>query len=364
MPRTGSTTFQHILAHSRSELNKAGILYPDLIPKSVRDERHLSHQHFGETLDGRRPRREREELLESLSDALVRNDCDIVLLSYEDFVRQSPRFRIPELLEKFFASHGYQAEALVTVRPQSENLNSMYTLRTQLIRERRNFEHFARSHMRSARFEYDKLIEPWSAAFSGRIRAVPVHDRRSKAPFLMRVLAELRLYRRIAPTLQRQDIRRTENRSPGPVSVEVSRRLRAMRSHAQLCVAPREMMRVVQRLSWQRGYEQQKFNGVGPELRIELDTRYRDINERFARSIWKQSWDDIVAPEPTRPVNELLAGQIDPKVEADVVEILQQASQQFAITPRHSVLDGPLNRAAESFEALQRRLGISRWRVV
>jgi hypothetical protein len=364
MPRTGSTTFQHVLAHSRSELNKAGILYPDLTPKSARGERHLSHQHFGETLDGRRPRREREELLQSLSDALARSGCNVVLLSYEDFVQQLPRFQIPELLNEFFARRGFQTEAIVVAKPQSEHLNSIYTHRIQMMRERQDFAHFADGYLQSARFQYDRLIAPWSTAFSNRIRAVPVRDRRFRAPLLVRLLAELRLYRRVAPALRRQDMRRIENRSPGPVAVEVSRRLRAMRTHARLRVPPREMIRVVERLAWRRGYDRQKFNGVGPELRAELDTRYRDINERFARSIWKQSWDDIVAPEPAQPVNELLTGRIDPKIEADIVEILHQASRQFAIEPCHSVFDDPLNLVAESFEALQRRLGITQWRVV
>jgi hypothetical protein len=364
MPRTGSTSFQYILAHSRPDLIEAGILYPDLTPQSARAAPQLSHQHFGETLDGRRPGRERAELLGSLSDAIAANDCDTVLISYEDLIQQRPRFRVPEILAEFFAKRGYQPEALVTMKPQSESLNSMYTLRTQLIRERQDFAHFARSHLGSARFEYDRLIAPWGAAFDGRVRAVPVRDRRFKAPLLVRLLAELRLYRRVAPVLQNQDMRRVENRSPGPVAVEVSRRLRAMRTHARLRVMPREMMRVVQRLAWEQGYDRQKFNGVGPELRAEIDARYREVNDRFARTVWKQGWDDIVTPEPPRPVNELIAGRIAPKMEADIAEILRQAAQQFAVEPCHSLFDDPLNLVAESLEALQRRLGLSRWRVV
>ena len=364
MPRTGSTSFQHVLAHARTELIQAGIFYPDLTPGSVRGESHLSHQHFGETLDGRRPRHEREELLRSLSDALSRNDCDIVLLSYEDFIQQQPRFRVPELLGEFFTGHGYRPEALVTVKPQCEHLNSIYTQRTQLIRERQGFAHFTRAYMGSARFQYDRLIAPWSAAFDGHVRAIPLRDRRFGAPLLVRLFADLRLYRRVAPTLQRQDLRRVENRSPGPVAVEISRRLRAMRTQTRLRVTPREMIRVVQRLAREQGYDRQKFNGVGPELRAEMGARYRDVNERFARMVWKQGWDDIVAPEPPRPVNELIAGQIDPKTEADITDILRQASQKFAVEPRHSVFDDPLNLVTESFEALQRRLGLSRWRVV
>jgi len=365
MPRTGSTTFQHILAHARDDLKKAGILYPDLTPESARATPHLSHQHFGEALDGRRPRRERAELLEALSRAIKGSDCDIAVLSYEDFVQQWPRFRIPELLNDFFARHGFTAEALVVVKPQSEHLNSMYTLRTQLIRERLDFTHFAQGNIGSARLGYDKLIEPWIEAFSGRVRAVPMHDRRfPKAPLMVRMLAELRLYRRFAPAIAAKDMQRIENRSPGPVAVEISRRLRRMRVHARLSVAPREMMRVVNRLARERGYDRVKFNGVGPELCAAMEDRYREVNDRFARAIWKAGWDDIVVPGPPRQVNELIPGRIDPEAEAAITDIIGQASRQFAVTPCHSLFDNPLNLVAEHFEALERRLGISTWRVV
>ncbi len=365
MPRTGSTTLQHILAHSRGELKQAGILYPDLTPESARGAPHLSHQHFGETLDGRRPRRERTELLEALSRTLTGSDCDVVLLSYEDFIQQQPRFRVPELLNGFFAQHGFTAEALVVVKPQSETLNSMYTLRTQLIRERQGFAHFARCHIGSGRFAYDRLIEPWIDAFSGRVRAVPVRNRLfSKAELMVRILSTLGLRWRVAPLLAQRDVRRIENRSPGPVAVEVSRRLRAMRAHAQLNVPPRDMMRVVQRLAWARGYDRVKFNGVGPELRAALDERYRETNERFAQTMWKAGWNDIVAPEPPRPVNELIPGRIDPVIEAAIAEIIDQASGQFAVAACSSAFDAPINLLVESLEALQRRLGISLRRVV
>lgn len=365
MPRTGSTTFQHVLAHARGGLEEAGILYPDLTPHSARATPHLSHQHFGETLDGRRPRRERTELLQSLSESLSRTECDTVLISYEDFIQQKQRFAVPALLNEFFASHGFTAEALVVAKPQSEHLNSMYTLRTQLIRERHGFTYFARSHIGSGRFAYDRLIEPWLAAFGGRVRAVPVQDRRSPAaPLVMRMLSELNLYRRAVPAIGWSGMRRVENRSPGPVAVEVSRRLRMARSHAHLRVPPREMMRAVQRHANQLGYDGERFNGIGPELRDELAERYRVVNDRFARRLWGASWDDIVAPEPPRPVNELILGQIDGETETAILRILDTASHRFSVKACASAWDTPLNLLAEGFESLQRRLGISRWRVV
>jgi hypothetical protein len=365
MPRTGSTTFQHILAHARDGLEKVGILYPDLTPHSASATPHISHQHFGETLDRRRPRDEREELLQGLSDRLARTDCDVVVISYEDFFEQQPRFRVPYLLNTFFAQHGFTAEALVVVKPQSEFLNSIFTLRALLMRERQGFAHFAKVFVRSGRFDYDRLIQPWTIEFSGRVRALPVRDRRSpKSPLVPRMLSALGLAERVTPLIAEGELRRVENRSPGPVAVEISRRMRAMRTHARLRTLPRDMMDVVQQLTWERGYDRERFNGIWPELRADLAERYRETNDRFARGVWSAGWDDVVAPEPPRPVNELIPGQIDLETETAIAEIIGEAAQLFAVKLRHSALDDPLNLLCERFEALQRRLGVwSPWRV-
>jgi hypothetical protein len=364
MPRTGSTAFQQVMAGLRSELHEAGILYPDLTPKSALHDKHISHQYFGETLDSRRPRREREELLQALSGALSRYEGDTVLLSYEDLIQQQQRFRVPEILNRFFEKHGFAAEALVVVKPQSEHLNSLYTHRTQMMREFQSFAHFAPAYAGSVRFEYDTLIQPWMTAFSGRVRAVPVRDRRIDAPIVLRLLSELDLASRVVPLLRHDDLDRVANRSPGPVAVEISRRMRAMRIHAQLRVLPRQMMRFVERQTGQHGFDREKFYGVGPELRAGVEMRYRDVNERFARTVWAKGWDDIVAPDPVRPVNELAVRRIDPATEHAIDTIMWRAARRFEVTPRHSIFDLPINRLVANVDAVQRRLGYSRWRVL
>lgn len=364
MPRTGSTTFQHVLAGVRSELAESGILYPDLTPDSVRKNRHISHQFLGETLDGRRPRRERRELLERLSKGLSSFTGDTVLLSYEDFILQRPGLRIPQILNDFFARHGFTAEALIVVKPQSEHLNSLYTHRTQMMSEFQDFAHFVRARADSARFAYDRLLQPWMTAFAGRVRAVPVRDRRSDQPIVLRMLAEIALDRRVAPLLRADDIERVVNRSPGPVAVEISRRMRGMRLHAQLNVLPRRVMRFVERQTDKRGYDRDKFNGVGPDLRAGMEARYHDVNESFARAVWGRSWDSIVAAEPARAVNELAAGPIDPATEQVIENIIRRAAKMFEVTPRHSIFDMPINQLVANADAIQRRLGYSRWRVI
>jgi len=363
-PRTGSTTLQSVLVRWRRQLKDEGILYPDLTPASARDTPHFSHQHLGETFDGRRPRRERDELLQALSAELKGWDGDVVLISYEDFIQQQPRFHVPAQLSEFFAAHGFAAEAIAVVKPQSELLNSIYTHRTQMISERRDFAGFAPSLIRSGRFQYGQLIQPWIAAFSGRVTAIPVRGRLSDAPILTRFLEALELDKRVGPVLRRGDLVRVENRSPGPLSVEISRRLRAMRVHRRLSVLPRNMMRFVERLARDGGYDSERFQGVGPDLRVRMAADFRETNDRFARAVWGKSWEEVVASEGDSPVNELAVCGVSPDAEAAIQDMLKQSAAQFGVPLRHSPFNGPINRLIESADAAQRFLGYSQWRVL
>lgn len=364
MPRTASTTVQHILARLRPELAEAGILYPDLTPGSAAHEPHISHQHFGEALDGRRPRREAEELLQRLSAELDRTDADVVLLSYEDFIQQKKAPQISRLLRSAFDRHGFRMEAVVVAKPQSELLNSIYSHRMQLMREKRAFADFATLFERSGRFAYCELIEPWLAACEGRVRAIPLRDRRSPAPIVDRFMAELGLSDRVAPLLGADDLARVENRSPGPVAVEVSRRLRSMRVHARVRVRPREMMRFVERAALERGFDGVPFKGVGPELRARMNALFAETNGRFATALWGQPWSAVVAPEPGHPVNEIAGRPVEPAIERHVDAILRDACRQFDVMPVRPWRSGPVELLLDGGEALQRALRISRWRVI
>jgi hypothetical protein len=364
MPRSGSTSFQYVLASLRDALAGVGILYPDLTPQSADQERHLNHQHFGETLDNRRPRHERRELLQNLSDMLSRHDGDTVILSYEDFIQQQPRFGVPELLKDVFAKHGFTAEALVVPKPQSDLLNSIYTLRAQMIREYQSFMRFAPAFAGSRRFEYDALIAPWMTAFSGWVRAIPFRDRRSDDPIILRLFKEIELDDRVGPILRPDHTARVMNRSPGPLAIEISRRMRMIRMHARVRVLPRQVMRFVEREAADRGFDREKFYGVPAELRNQMETRYREVNDRFARAVWAKDWDDIVAPEPKRAVNELADFEIDPRTEWFIQEIIGLAARKFEVVPRSSIFDRPINSLVANIDALQRRIGNSQWRVL
>ena len=363
MPRSGSTTIQHVLARLRPRLLAAGILYPELTPASATHEPHISHQHLGEALDGRRPRQERQELLQTLDAALGRTGADTVVLSYEDLIQEKRAARIAVTLRDLFARHGFRMEAAVTLKPQSEHLNSVYAHRAQMMREKLLFDAVARRYEHSARFAYGRLIEPWLAACEGGVRAVPVRDLRSPRPLVERFLAETGLADRVLPLLAPDDTARRENRSPGPVAVEVSRRLRLLRVPDRLRV-PREMMRSLERAAAARGLDATPFQGVGPALKVRLSTLYEATNDRFAAHAWGAPWSAVVAPEPERPVNELGGRPIPPATEQLIQELMAEACREFGVAPGRPWPAGPPALLTDAADAAGRLFRISRWRVV
>jgi hypothetical protein len=303
LPRTGTTSVQRVLTRLRPELAHAGILYPALTPRSAA-EPHLSHQHLGETLDGRRPREERVELLDNLSGQLGGSDADAVLISYEHLCLVPPRRGIATLLAGFFRRHGFAMEILATIKPQAEFLNSTYTWRTQFLREKRAFVDFANAEMGHRTLDYAALFEPWRRVCDGRMTVLALRDPRSDQGLLARFLdaAGLDRARRL---LTAEDLGLVENRSPGPVAVEVCRRLRAQGAQRRLSGRGREVTRFVEEACRQRGLDAVSFKGVDAGHRERIEARWNASNTRLAAVAWGEAWSARVARAPEAEINEL-----------------------------------------------------------
>lgn len=335
MPRTGSTSLQTVLTHLRPELVRHGVLYPEIKPRSVTWD-DPNHQAFGETLDGRRPARERAECLESLARTLAGTQADTVILSYEDFAQQQRRFGVPEQLRAILSRHGFAMEVAVVVKAPSEHLNSLYSHRAQMIRELRPFRAFARQSWRSARFDYRALVEPWIAAADGRIRALPLRDRRAAGSLVERFVAATDLTGRIGHLIGADERDRVENRSPGPLAVEASRRLRRLGVHRQAQVHPRQIGRFIDGEAWVRGWDTAPFRGDDPAVLARIDAHFGPANDRFARWVWGAPWASVVRDADPRPPNELAGRPLTPETEAQVACLVDRtlAHHDFRI-PLH-----------------------------
>lgn len=364
MPRTGSTSLQQVLATLRPRLGRAGLLYPELAPPGAPDGADVNHQSLGEALDGRRPRAQRRTILERLDRTLAETDADTVILSYEDFSVQRPGFRAPETLAAIFARRGFAMEVAMAVKPPFEFLNSAYAHRAQLVKEPRSFRGYARAHRRSGRLDYRALIAPWARAANGPVTAVPLRDARSDATLVERFVAALGLADRLGPMMDAQTLRTVTNRSPGPLAVEASRRLRRLRVHRQVAGHPRRVGHVLDQAAWSRGLDPEPFRGDAPELRDEIAERFAGSCERFAEFAWGTSWDRVVAAAPARAPNEWAGRPIPPETEALVALLMRETMRRFDFRAPPAWRRAPADWAEAAAEGLARLAGYeSRWRV-
>jgi hypothetical protein len=337
-PRTGTTSLQRVLTRHRAALAEAGVLYPDLTPRSAA-EPHLSHQHLGEALAGRRPAREKRELLDRLDAALAETACDVAVISYESLCLIPASRGAPEILRAALARRGFAMTVVMTVKPQIEQLNSIYTWRMQFLREARGFAAFARVFEGARELDYGALLAPWRAAAEGAI-GVPVRDATDARPLLTRVFAAMGLAERAAFAMGAEDAAVVENRSPGPVAVEVCRRLRAGGAALALGGKARATTREVELAVVAAGWDAASFVGPDAAVRARVAARWREANDRFAREVWGADWGARVAEAPTRAVNEIFGSAGAGAAEDVVRRVLAEACAGAGVRLRRPVAAG------------------------
>jgi hypothetical protein len=332
LPRTGTSSLQRVLHRRHQALAGAGILYPDLAAALAGAEAG-NHKVLGEVLDGRRSVADKAAVLGALDRALAASEADIAILSYEGLVRIGAGHAPWRALAAALARHGFAMEVLLTVKAQSEYLNSLYTLHVRRLDEGRRFGAFVATALRRRPLDYAAMAAPWHRAAT-RLWAVPVADRRSSAPLVERILAEIGLAERVRPLLTAADFATAANRSPGPVAVEVARRLCLRRARAHLGTASAEQAaRQGAALALARGFDTAPFNGVDLALAARLSSRFAPANDRFADLAWGCAWTDRTADRPAGPSNEIGGQATDAEVEAAIAAIVEEVARRFGLPP-------------------------------
>jgi hypothetical protein len=363
MPRTGSTSFQEVLARLRPRLDPVGICYPKLAPPGSPEAVDVNHHRLGQALDRRRPVAERRDALARLDAILATTGADTVLLSYEDFAVQRPCWRAPATLAEIFARRGFALETVLVVKPQAEQLASAYALRTQVVFEGRTFRGFLRTEGKSGRYDYPARLEPWRRAAAGRAVAVPFRDRRSGAPLIARLIDGLGLSDRLAPLLTPADREYRTNRSSGPIAVEAARRLYRLGVHRQASGHPRQLGHFLDSWAWARDLDAERFRGDAPEGLARVAAHFASANARFAAACWGRSWEAVVETAPPAAPNELAAGPIAPETEALVQALVRAAAAHAAYRAPPAWRCRAAHLLEEAKERIGDAVGYPAWRV-
>ena len=301
LPRTGATSFQEVLTRLRPNLGEVGLCAPKLAPPVLHASADVT-----------------QHRLARLATILAETDADTVIVACEDVSVQRPAPGGPARLAAVFGRFGFAMEVALVATPQAERLACAYAQRTQVLAEARSFRGFVRREGFSDRYDPLALLDPWRRAAGERIRIVPVRDRRSPAPLLVRLVAELGLTERLDPLLAPGDLLERVNRRSGPFAVEASRRLHALGLHRRAAGQRRRLGHLLDNLAWARGLDGEAFRGEAREAVAAVEAYHGEANERLAALAWGRNWDAVVACGPALPPNELAGRTLPPESEAEV----------------------------------------------
>ena len=168
--KTGSTAIQASLARAHSELLAAGILYPKTGRGRFPGHPHLAWEAAGDPL-----RRPRSGGVDDLVTEIEKAPARTVVLSSEVFGTDPARGEraaawARRLSDRLGVSN---VQVVAYVRPQWEYLESSYVQRVKTGRVYRRFPDQLERDLRTDRFDYVRVFEPWREAFGEGLTVRP-----------------------------------------------------------------------------------------------------------------------------------------------------------------------------------------------
>jgi hypothetical protein len=182
---------------------------------------------------------------------------------------------------------------------------------------------------RFGRLHYDRIIAPWVRAASGRLLATPVHSASSSDPLLKRLLGLASTDGEGAAKIAASEFQLVENRSPGPIVVEASRRLAASGKAKKLRRPARDVTRFLENRALAYGIDREPFRGVDARSQFGIERAFAAGNERFAKLAWGDPWWRQVARGPAAPTNDLTARPRSKSQDAAICDLLSEAEAEF-----------------------------------
>lgn len=294
-PKTGTMSIQAFLSGARRELRKQGILYPAprFPPKAAQ------HNLAWSLLDDPPARFRRDSLtFDAIASQFARADADVMVLSSEDFVQKVDQSKLARAVEELAEETGASVDVIAFIRAQHAYVNSLYGQRVKFLNEPRRFAEFVKERVDDELLDYGSHLSPWGS--SPNLRFIPIPFTKTRlTPDLETSFCEAAgIADRAAGALEAAD-RKRRNPSPGPLTVEASRRVAAhLRGRAgangiDYATWVRIVRHVQLTLGRRSDWNSRPFNGVDNELQEQIEGRFEASNRAFARRYWNADWREV-----------------------------------------------------------------------
>lgn len=317
-PKAGSTSLQRFLVDNRAGLEKAGVAVPVLHPDD--GPRHSS---LREALAGGD---DGASAFGALAEALRAPGADVLVLTSEGIAAIDDLHRAPARLARFAEAAGAEIDVVAFVRPQPLFLNSSYTQHVKNLLTAERFEAFVARMAADRRFDYGRVYGPWAGVFGRRFHAVAFTAAELRDGLERRFFRQVGLEGRLDEVADLVPPPHS-NRSPGPLAVEVMRRLAAAGGRQRIGPRLRTLRRWLEDDRRGSGWSVPSFAGLTPVLVRRLRDIFHERNEAFANLHWGRSWDEVFAADHERDFvsNEYDATTAGAETEARVAAVTAEA---------------------------------------
>jgi hypothetical protein len=292
--KTGSTAIQRLLTDHADRLAAAGVYRPQAATEQ--------HRHNHSVLAGEinRPG--------SSGDAARRLSREIdeagrpakVLITAEALSAHVAETHVRDALADLTAGLGYDRCIIAYVRPQPDAVNSRFT---QLVKNwtwRSSFGAYFRRQLKQRALDYMTRFGPLLDDERFRVIVRPYNGEVLSRGIAADFLAQLGLSDdEIANFPPADDF----NVTPGPKTVAAFPYiLQALRSGPPIS---REHLgattRLILRMAGERGWNEEKFDGLNAARLDALRSAFAQSNANFARRVWHREWNDVFPGEDARP---------------------------------------------------------------
>ncbi len=322
--KTGSSTLQHTFMEQQALLAERGILYP-LCGQTTVTQRNLffdlaNHKQF----DPKQP------TWAWLHSNLKASDCEVVVLSSEIFSALPAHSNMPKKIERFFHKLDFTVQVVAYVRPQHELLSSMYAQRLRLLNSNQHFSRWAPRELTSHLYHYERMLRPWDRSGDFFLTVLPYTQATKEAGILGDFIAACGLSERLAGT-ELPNLADRRNRSPGPKTVEIFRRLAAGNGRRKYRKNRHHLRDMVMGESFKRDWNELPFNGVNDRIRARIARRFAKENRLLAQQYFPKSWKATFQKSMDLPlqVNEYDAKSASAADEKEIADLLAAVRARF-----------------------------------
>ena len=321
-PKAGSTSLQTQLIANREALSAQAI--ECVLPWGAGIE---ELTRFGDALLGREALGQRRRAMQELRRIAAESRAETLILTYENLQQAARWRRLPRHFSAIARQTRFALKVAAFIRPPHLAINSIYTQSVRALRTAETFSAFAERTRRERRFDLPRFYRQWTGLTGAAFHPIPFTPAELSPDLFTRFFAEFSVD---AERLEGMSgLVRAHNPSPGPMTVELMRRL-AGRGAAQLAPSDRYRLRnAALTRAAKAGWNQDRFTGVTNEIRDALDRQTAGSNETFARRYWNRSWQDIFKTdyEPDFASNELALASsrdADGELESTIDELVAE----------------------------------------